>query len=412
MHHRTHWHLAFSFLLIAGCAQPNVYQEPPPPTVKVASPVIQTVTNYIEETATTEAVAKVEIRARVQGVIDSVNFEPGGNVSEGDLLYEIEPELYDARVESAEADLLTQKARVKKAELDKNREEELQRKGATSTATVVTAQADFETAKAAVLQSEAQLKQALINQQYTKVVAPISGRVGKTLVLQGNLVGGDIDPTLLTTIIKYDPIYANFSISERRLLELTDSMRKNDEGELDKESVAVFLKRENDKGFPFEGHYDYADLAVDQSTGTFMIRGIFPNPEHKILPGLFVTIRLPISIQENAVLIPQRAIAEDQGGQFVYVVNSENEVERRIVTPGVDVGELVVIDAGLTAEDTIIIDGLQRARPGAKVNPERIELTADENNTETVSTSGRKPPAPPTESVDDKATEEAATPQN
>jgi RND family efflux transporter MFP subunit len=403
MQYPTHWHLAFSLLLIAGCTQPNVYQEPPPPNVKVASPITQAVTNYIEETATTEAVAKVEIRARVQGVIDSVNFEPGSSVSEGDLLYEIEPELYEARVESAEADLLTQKARIKKAELDKDREEELQKKGATSTASVVTAQAEFETAKAAVLQSEAQLKQARIDQQYTKVLAPIDGRVGKTLVKQGNLVGGGIDATLLTTIIQYDPIYANFSISERRLLELTDSVRKDEKGELDRKSIAVFLKRENDKGFPFQGHYDYADLAVDQSTGTFMIRGIFPNPDRKILPGLFVAVRLPIGVQENAVLVPERAIAEDQAGRFVYVVDSENEVERRKVSVGMRVGEMVVVQEGVTTEDTIIVDGLQRARPGAKVNPQRIELKSEVEGDQTVS---------PGEVSDDEAPAEAITPQD
>lgn len=399
-HISRHFRFVFLVPLLGGCTQPNVYQEPPPPVVKVASPVVQTVTNFLEETATTEAVAKVEIRARVQGVIDSVNFEAGGMVNEGDLLYEIEPELYQARVESAKADLLTQKARLKKAELDKNREERLQAKGATSEADVVDAQAEFESAGAAVLQSEAQLKQAEINLNYTQIVAPITGRIGKTLVKQGNLVGGAIDPTLLTTIIQYDPIYANFNISERRLLELKTSGEKDAEGELDRQQTKFFVRRETDTGFPFEGHFDYADLTVDQSTGTFMIRGIFPNPESKLFPGLFVTVRVPIGTNQNAIMIPERAIGEDQAGQFVLTVDSEDMVSRKKVIVGMKVGEMVVITKGVDAKDTVIIDGLQRARPGAKVAPERIELKVGAVASETVSKGGQSPPAPGTKESD------------
>ena len=401
MHMRFHQHIAFPVLLslaglhsITGCNQPNVYQEPPPPDVKVASPIVQTVTNYLEETATTEAVAKVEIRARVEGVVDSVNFEPGTDVNQGDLLYEIEPELYQARVESAQAELLTQEARLKKAEVDKNREEELQARKATSAAAVVAAQAEFEGAKAAVLQSQAQLKQAKIDQQYTKVVAPISGRVGKTLVKQGNLVGGGMNADLLTTIIQYDPIYANFNISERRLLELMDGVDKEEDGTYDKKSIAIFLSRENDEDFPFEGHFDYADLSVDQSTGTFLIRGIFPNPTRKMFPGLFVSVRMPVGEQKDAILIPIRALGEDQAGEYVLVVNSENKVERRAIQSGMKVGDMMVVEEGLSADDTIVIDGLQRARPGAKVSPERIELKADKQEVETVSSDNINPPEP------------------
>ena len=295
MHFPIYRSLAPFVFLVAGCAETNVYQEPPPQTVKVALPIVQTITNYLDETATTEAVAKVEIRARVEGFVESVNFEPGSNVAAGDLLYEIEPELYQARVDSAKATIMAQEARLKNTEAEKNRQERIreQNPGATSEAAIMKAQADFETAKAEIMLGQAQLKQAQINQQYTKVVSPIDGRVGKSLIKLGNLVGGDVEPTLLTTVIKYDPIYANFNISERKLLRLMDAAEKNDQGELDKNEIKILLSRENDKGFPFEGTFDYADLAVDQSTGTFSIRGIFPNPGGQIIPGLFVTVRLP-----------------------------------------------------------------------------------------------------------------------
>jgi len=400
----TRWYIAILVLTAVGCAKPNVYQEPPPPKVKVASPLIQAVTNYIEETATTEAVAKVEVRARVQGFLDSVNFEPGTEVGRGELLYAIEPQMYQARVASAEADVLAQQARLKKAQLEKERQERIraQDPGATSEATVVAAQAEFDGADAAVKQAQALAKQAQIDLQYTQIVAPIEGRVGKTLVREGNLVGSGGEATLLTTIIDYDPIWANFNISERLLLELRDAMADDESGAVDNnKKIPIFLRRENDKGFPFEGHFDYADLAVDQSTGTFMIRGIFPNSERRILPGLFVTVRIPVSIQEQAILIPERAVTADQAGRFVLVVNTENEVERRTVTTGIKVGELVVITEGLTAADTVITDGLQRARPGAKVTPERIELKSAKAAAEAVQTSGSNPPTPPDVAIDD-----------
>jgi RND family efflux transporter MFP subunit len=385
--------LSLSLLLTIGCREANVYQEPPPPTVRVASPVVQDVTNYVEETATTEAVAKVEVRARVEGFVDAVLFEPGSNVTEGDLLYQIEPELYEARVAAANADLEVEKVKLKEAEAEKIRYEELAATNAVSESERLEAETAFGAAQAATLQAEALLKQAQIDLQYTKIVAPISGRVGKTLIKEGNLVGGS-EPTLLTTVISYDPIYANFNISERMLLKLVDGQRRTNGGEIDKESIAIFLRRETDDGFPFKGHFDYADLAVDQSTGTFLIRGIFPNPAQKIVPGLFVTVRLPIGTQENATLIPERAIAEDQAGEYVFVVNSENEVDRRAVTSGQRVGELIVVTSGLTASDTVVVDGLQRARPGAKVNPTRIQLSTGESESQTVQSSGLKPPQP------------------
>ena len=398
----TRSYLAFLVLAAVGCAKSNVYQEPPPPKVKVASPLIQAVTNYIEETATTEAVGKVEVRARVQGFLDSVNFEPGTDVARGDLLYEIEPQLYQARVASAEADVLAQEARLKKARLEKDRQERIraQDPGATSEATVVAAQAEFDAADAAVKQSQALLKQAQIDLEYTKIVAPIDGRVGKTLVREGNLVGSGGEATMLTTIIDYDPIWANFNISERLLLELRDAVAEDESGSVDNKAIPIFLGRENDQGFPFEGHFDYADLAVDQSTGTFMIRGVFPNSQRRIVPGLFVRVRIPMSIQENAILVPERAVTADQAGRYVLVVNSENEVERRTVTTGVKIGEFVVVSEGLAAADTVITDGLQRARPGAKVTPERIELKSDHAAAKAVQTSGLNPPAPPGVGVD------------
>ena len=387
-------------MVLAGCTQPNVYQEPPPPTVKVARPVIQTVTDYLEETATTEAVERVEVRARVEGFLKSLDFEAGSDVTAGDVLFQIEPELYEARVASAQADLLAQESLRKKAQIEKDRQERVRARdaGATSETAVVAAQAEFEGAEAAVKQAEAQLKQAQIDLGYTKVIAPIGGRVGKTLIKQGNLVGSGGEATKLTTVIQYDPIFANFNISERALLDLQED--RGDREEVKIRKTPIYLSRLNDKGYPFQGELDYADLAVDQSTGTFMARGIFANPDRKIVPGLFVRVRIPVGTQENALLIPERATAADQAGRYALIVNDQNEVERRNVTLGTKVGEMVVVNDGLSQDDMVIVEGLQRSRPGAKVDPQQIELPAATDAVEAVSTSGAQPPSPPLDAAE------------
>jgi RND family efflux transporter MFP subunit len=366
-------------LVTAGCTQPNQYQPPPPPTVTVAQPVQKTVTNYLEETGTTEAVAQVEVRARVKGFIERVNFQPGSEVKQGDSLYKIEPELFQAQVAAAKADLMAQQALRDKAKIERDRQANLQKQdpGATSEVAVVAARAEYEAAEAGVQAAQAALDQAELDLAYTEVTAPISGRVGKTLVKEGNLVG-DGEATHLTDIVNYDPIYANFSISERSLLELRKRQTADDQQRDDQREYPVYLQLATDQAFPHEGRLDYADLAVNQSTGTFSIRGIFPNPSRQIVPGLFVRVRLPIGQQPDALLVPERATAADQAGTYVYVVNEEDTVERRDISLGTKDGDLVVVSQGLQPDEWVLIDGLQRARPGAKVQPDRTQLTPPE----------------------------------
>jgi RND family efflux transporter MFP subunit len=345
--------------------------------VTVAQPVQKTVINYLEETGTTEAVEQVQVRARVKGFIEEVKFEPGSNVEAGDSLYQIEPELFEARVEAAQADLMAEQARREKAKIERDRQVNLQKQdpGATSEVAVVAAQAEYQAAEASVKAAQAGLDQAKLDLSYTNVTAPISGRVGKTLVKVGNLVG-DAEATHLTDIVSYDPIYANFNISERALLELNRPAGADERERVNEQQHPIDLRRANDQGFPYHGHLDYADLTVSQSTGTFAIRGIFPNRQREIVPGLFVRVRIPIGQQDDALLVPERATAADQVGQYVYVVNAEDTVERRDVTLGTKDGDMVVVSQGLQLDEWVLIDGLQRARPGAKVKPDRTELTA------------------------------------
>ena len=188
-----------------------------------------------------------------------------------------------------------------------------------------------------------------------------------------------------------DPIFANFNISERALLEILERRRERDSREIDKESIKLFLSRVTDSGFPFQGHFDYADLVVDQSTGTYAVRGIFPNPGEEIVAGGFVKIRIPTDMQENALLVPELAIGADQAGRYVLVVDGQDVVERRNVTVGSkhrsgdpEFGDMVVIEEGLRADDRVVILGVQRARPGAKVRPDPVELPPVEDELESV----------------------------
>ena len=366
-----------------GCGQANQYQPPPPPSVTVAKPLVKTVINYIEETGTTEAVENVEIRARVRGFLEQINFEPGADVKAGDVLYVIEQAEYQAKVAAAKAYLKAMGVALTKAEIEYDRQQKLFVDAATAETNVVAAQADRDGAIAAQEASQATLDQAKLNLDYTEVRTPIDGRVGKTLVKVGNLVG-DSGATHLTTVISYDPIYANFNINERAFLSIINRAHRNERIKVDQNKIPFFLARAGDQGFPFEGHFNYADLAVDQSTGTYAIRGIFPNPDQKIVPGLFVRVRIPRSTQEDALLIPELALGADQAGRFALVVNNQNVIERCNVTVGVKDRDMVVIDAGLQPDDWVVIQGVQRARPGAEVLPNQTELARGESAVITV----------------------------
>lgn len=363
-----------------GCGQPNAYQPPPPPTVTVARPIRQTVTNFIEETGTTEPVEMVEIRARVRGYLDEILFDAGSDVKKGQPLYRIQPEEYDAKVAAAEAQVELDKVELTRAELELARQERLAAQNATAGAQVDEAKAARDGADAAVKASQAALQLAELDRLYTEINSPITGRVDRSLVKAGNLVGG-LDATRLTTVVSYDPIYVNFNISERELLRLLDSAPRDEHGKIEQNAIPLQLQRANDAEFAFDGFVESADLGVDQTTGTFRIRGQFANPERKILPGLFVRVRIPTGVQENAVLIPELAIAADQAGRFALIVVDGEEgkiVERRNVAVGAQFGEYVVVEEGLAGDEWVVVNGLQRARPGAPVAAEETTLSAPE----------------------------------
>ena len=349
----------------------------------------------------------VEIRARVRGFLEEVKFESGAEVKKDEPLYLIQEQEYKATVDAATAEVSAQKVGLEKAGIELARQEKLFTDNATAETNVVAAKAERDGAIANLAMANAALDRAKLDFSYTKISSPIDGRVGKTLVKQGNLVG-DKDATHLTTVVMYDPIYASFTISERDLLAIMGDREADGKGRRDIRDVKLYLARATDKGYPFHGNGEYADIAVDQSTGTFLVRGIFPNPDQAILPGLFVRIRVPLGKNENAILIPERAIGADQTGRYVYIVNSDDTTERRDIDVGAKYDNMVVVTEGLNGDERVIIDGVQRARPGAKVSPKETKLSPIKEVLETVRTGVQA--ATPDNSEPDPATETSDAP--
>ncbi len=394
--------LAFSL----GCqSSQNEYAEPPPPDVTVTHPLQQTVTQFLEENGTTEAVEQAEVRARVRGFVEEVAFDPGQEVQVGDVLYRIEKEQYEAEKNSAEATLAAASASIKvaqslvktaEAELTRisrelDRQKELLLKNATSQAefdivaaghvsaraNLHAAQAGVETAIAEQGKAAANLEQAQLDFDYTVVRAPIAGRITKTAVKKGNLVENG---TVLADIVDARQVFVNFSISDREVLRYREArqaeLEPNEKMKRpDLSSFPVYLRRETDQGFPFAGHLEYADVeGVDASTGTLAMRAIFENSSKDLFPGLFVRVRMPTE-QREVLLISEEAVGRDQRGSFVLAIDQQNKVERKSIVTARKYDGWIVVKSGLTTSDRVVIAGIQRARPGMTVAPQEKQLT-------------------------------------
>jgi RND family efflux transporter MFP subunit len=360
---------------LSGCSPGQEFVEPPPPPVTVARPLQQAVTIYNEFTGTTEAIESVEIRARVKGFLQSIHFRDADDVVQGELLFVIEQEPYEAALDRAKATLQSTIADHKLAIATARRKEEALKARAISKLEVLQAQAEVLTAQAAIAEARADVRNAKITLGYTEIRAPISGRIGRSLVDEGNLVGAG-EQTLLTTIIQRAPMYAYFNINERDLLTYLSSGREaSREPNVERTPAPFFLGLANEEDYPHEGHLDYIDNRVDETTGTITIRGIFPNEDDRLVPGLFARIRVPEPEQRDALLVPEIALGRDQRGTYVLVTNSENVVEYRLLQLGPETdGGLRVVEDGLRPEEWVIVKGIQRARPGAKVAPEQSDL--------------------------------------
>jgi len=353
----------------SGCGKPPapVAGLPKLPEVVVALPVVRQVTDYEDFTGRTEAKAAVEVRARVTGYLERVLFKEGTEVKQGDPLFEIDPRSYQAELQRAEATLAQSQARLQRCERDLKRANALLPQNAISQDDFDLISGDREEAAAAVKLAEASRDLAQLNLSFTRVTAPITGRISRQLIDPGNLVKAD--ETALTTIVSMDPIYAYFDQDERTLLRVRRLVRAGVLKTIQEASVPVLLGLVDEEGFPHEGRIDFADNRVDAMTGTLRLRGVFANPQRMLSPGLFVRIRLPIGVAHPAVLVPEQALGTDQGQNFVYVVNGKDEVVQRTVNVGPLEGGLRVIEHGLAKDERVIVNGLQRVRSGVKVQP-------------------------------------------
>ena len=369
-------------LALAGCDEKAQSQvgAPPPPPVTVAQPVKRTVTDWDEFTGRFEAIQEVQVRARVGGFVNSVEFKDGAIVRAGDLLYIIDPRPFEAVVLQAEGQLADARAKGELAKRDLERGLTLVQTSAVSEQVVDQRRQALQAARAAETQADGALKAAQLNVEFTHVVAPITGRVSRHLVTPGNLVqGSEGGATLLTSIVSLDPIYIYFDVDEATYLKNNKLWfeGKRPSSRDTANPVQVTLTGETKPSH--EGKMDFLDNRLDVSTGTLRSRAIIPNHDLSILPGQFGRVRLIGSSPYEALLLPDTAIATDQSRKIVFVVKDDDTVEARAVELGPLDDGLRVVRTGLKPNDHVIIDGIQRARVGAKVAPKKAEIGGEKS---------------------------------
>jgi RND family efflux transporter MFP subunit len=371
LHCLSRYALSGLLLLMTACAQQQpTAAPPPPPKVTVSQPLHREVVEWEEYTGRLEAVEAVEIRARVNGYLQSIHFKNGATVKQGDLLFVIDPRPYQAELERAKAELALANARLERASNDLARSQMLVRSRAVSQEEVDTRISDQRQAQESVQAARAMVNATQLNVEFTQVRAPISGRISRNLVSVGNLInGGTTQSTLLTTIVSLDPIYCYFEADERSYLKGIRQLRNGDRanGRAGKQPVYVALADE--QGFPHQGSIDFWDNRLDQNTGTITVRAVLSNPDLLLAPGLFARVRVPAGDKYTALMLPPDAVGSDLSQQFVFVVDDQNLVQYRKVTPGPIIDGLRVIRDGLQPDDWVIVKGVQRAKTGAKVDP-------------------------------------------
>jgi RND family efflux transporter MFP subunit len=362
---------------LAGCVRaPSAAPEAAPTPVTVSRPVEQEVTDYADFTGRTAAVDSVEVRARVWGYLDKVDFKEGALVKKGDVLFELDPRPYQALLDQAKARVANDQAQLAYHEADYQRYQELIRTGGVS-------KSDLDRIKAArgvdianIAADEAAVVSRQLDVGYTKVIAPVSGRVSRYVVTVGNLIhsGDQNGGTLLTTIVSVDPMYVYFDMDERAVLRVRQLIREGKARSARETEWPVWLGLAIEEGFPHRGTIDFEDNQVNPNTGTLRVRGVFPNKDEGLSPGLFARVRVPIGQAHRALLVADRAIDTDQGQKVLYVVNEKNEVVSRAVRLGALHDGLREITEGLEAGERVIVDGLQQVRPGATVEPKLVDM--------------------------------------
>lgn len=360
--------LGLAGLALSGCEQ-NTFVAPPPQKVEVAPPTQRNITRFLEATGNTAPFNNVDLVARVQGFLQSINYQDGSFVKKGTTLFTIEPETYQLKLQQAQAAQAGAEASSKQAEADFKRQSDLVSRQVISQATLDQSTSARENSQANLQQAQINTRIAAVNVGYTNVTAPFDGVVSTHLVSVGELVGVS-SPTQLATIVQLDPIYVNFNVSEQDVLRVREEARRRGLTVSDLRQLPIEVGLQTETGYPHKGKLDYIAPNVDASTGTLLVRGVLSNPDRTLLPGFYVRIRVPIDQQDNALLVPDSALGSDQAGRYVLVVNADNVVEQRKVTTGPLDANLRVIDSGLKPDDRVIVAGVLRAIPGQKVDPQ------------------------------------------
>jgi membrane fusion protein (multidrug efflux system) len=360
---------AAALLLLGGLAACDRRSEaqapaPPPPAVGVQAAMLKGVSRSAEFVGRLKAIETVQLRARVEGFLDKVAFTEGDEVKPGQLLYQIETVQYQAQLEQAKSNLAAARAQALNAELQYNRVAELVKRQNISQATVDQDKANLDAARASVLQNEAAVTLAQTNLGYTTITAPIAGRIGRTAYTQGNLVNPASG--VLATIVSLDPIYVLYPVSVRQLEEARAATSGMDARAL-AAAVEIVLRLPDGREYQHRGTWNYADPQVDQQTDTVILRGTLPNPERLLVDGQFVTVLVRERAEQPRLVIPQAALQVDQAGTYVLVVDNEHKVELRRIKTGAEQQADIVIDSGLKEGESVIVDGVQKVRPGQVV---------------------------------------------
>lgn len=368
---------------ITACSSSNSQpQTPPPTTVTVSAPLQETITQYDQFTGRFRAVERVEIRARVDGYLEEIKFRDGQLVEKGDVLFVIDQRPYKIALEQARAELESAQTRLELAEKELRRAQGLRSSGAVSQELIDRRNQEFLSARSAVSSAEAALHAAQLNLEFTKVKAPVSGKISENFVSVGNLISGGLSSaTVLTRIVSYDPIYFSFETSEQKLIRYLDR-RKNQSGAtvIRDGGQTVMAKLLGQEQFTHRGKLDFIDNEIDPSTGTLLVRAVFPNDELRLMPGMFAKAQFSVSGRHRELLIPDRAIASDQSLRYVLTVDDSSKVRRKVVRTGPLHQDLRIIEEGLSSTDRVIINGAAKVRPGqiVNVNKDKIALAAED----------------------------------
>jgi RND family efflux transporter MFP subunit len=366
--------------LLTGCNPPApAVTETAPPAVSVSQPVVREVIDHDDYEGRIAAVETVEVRARVRGYLVKVNFQDGQIVKVNDPLFEIDPRPYQASLDAANAQKAGAEAALDLAKREYARAVSLLRSNAASREEVDVWVGKQGVAKAEALKAEANVEQAKLDLNFTKVLAQIAGKTSRTQVTVGNLVNAAGGETLLTTITSVDPMYVYFDVPERALLQYRQHFRKpgpegSPEPSVKDLKIPVKVGLEGEAGYPHVGVIDFADNRINPGTGTIQIRGVLPNGKRILDAGMRARVTVPVGDPRKSLMVTERAIGTDQGRKFVYVVNDQNVVERRDVQLGLVADGLQVIAEGLKPDDWVIVNGIQRVRDAAKVEPKRVPM--------------------------------------